>query len=82
MCLYCSQYINLPLTALSMLVVIFFLPLKHVKGNIRDKLRKVDYYGSGLTLAWAILILLAISWGGTQYSWSSAAVLAPLLIGE
>jgi hypothetical protein len=46
-----------------------------------SKLRKLDWYGSVLTLAWAVLVLLAISWAGTQFAWTSAAVLAPLLIG-
>ncbi|WVF70528.1 hypothetical protein IAT40_005319 [Kwoniella sp. CBS 6097] len=74
-------YINLPLTAASMVVVVFFLPLRRVKGSIWGKLKKLDYYGSLLTLAWASLILIALSWGGSQYAWDSAAVLAPLIIG-
>ncbi|WVQ97393.1 hypothetical protein IAU59_004505 [Kwoniella sp. CBS 9459] len=74
-------YINIPLTAASMVVVVFFLPLRRVKGSIWGKLKKLDYYGSLLTLAWASLILIALSWGGSQYAWDSAGVLAPLIIG-
>ncbi|TXT11261.1 hypothetical protein VHUM_02012 [Vanrija humicola] len=74
-------YINLPLTALAIVTIIFLLPLKPVHGSVREKLRKLDYYGSLLTLAWAVLVLLALSWGGTQYAWSSAAVIAPLVLG-
>jgi hypothetical protein len=64
-----------------MLVIIFLLPLRRVRGSMMEKLRKLDWYGSVLTLAWAVLVLLALSWAGSQYSWSSAGVLAPLLIG-
>ena len=74
-------YINLPLTGLAIVVIIFLLPLRRVKGSMAEKLKKVDWYGSVLTLAWAILVLLAISWAGGQFAWSSAAVLAPLFIG-
>ncbi|WVO13016.1 hypothetical protein L204_100625 [Cryptococcus depauperatus] len=74
-------YINLPLTSLSMVIIIFLLPLKHVKGRMREKLKKLDFYGSLLTLAWAVPFLIALSWAGSQYAWDSAAVLAPLLIG-
>ncbi|WVW82409.1 hypothetical protein I302_104416 [Kwoniella bestiolae CBS 10118] len=74
-------YINLPLTSLAIVIIIFLLPLRRVRGSIWGKLKKLDFYGSLLTLGWASLILIALSWGGSQYAWDSAAVLAPLLIG-
>ncbi|RSH92821.1 hypothetical protein EHS25_008267 [Saitozyma podzolica] len=74
-------YINLPLTCASIVVIIFLLPLRRVRGGMVEKLKKLDWYGGVLTIAWAVLILLAFSWAGTQYSWGSAGVLAPLLIG-
>jgi hypothetical protein len=76
-----AQYINLPLTVASIIIIIFLLPLRRVKGDILPKLRQLDFYGSILTLAWAVLVLIALSWAGTQYAWDSAAVLAPLIIG-
>jgi hypothetical protein len=48
--------------AIGMVVVVFALPLKAVKGDIKSKLKKIDYGGSALTLAWAVLILLPLSW--------------------
>ena len=65
----------------SIIIAIFLLPLRRVKGSVATKIRQLDWYGSVLTLAWAILVLLALSWAGSRYSWDSAAVLAPLLIG-
>jgi hypothetical protein len=50
------------MTAVSILVVVFALPIKSVKGDIKSKLKKVDYGGSILTLAFSILILMALSW--------------------
>lgn len=57
-----GQYINLPMIAIGMIVCVFALPLKAVKGDIKSKLKKIDYGGSALTLAWAVLILLPLSW--------------------
>ena len=61
--------------------MIILLPLTRVRGDVKSKLKKLDWIGSVLTLAWAALVLIAISWAGNRYAWSSAAVLAPLLIG-
>jgi MFS family permease len=74
-------WINLPLTGIAIAVSIWLLPLKAVKGNAREKLLKIDYVGSGLTILGWVLILLGINWGGVTYPWTSGAVLAPLLLG-
>lgn len=71
----------MPITFLAIVIIYFLLPLKRVTGSYKLKLKQVDWLGSFLTLAWAVLVLVALSWAGTQYSWSSGAVLAPLLIG-
>lgn len=63
------------------MVVLFLLPLKAVRGNTLSKLRAVDWIGSILTLLWATLILIGLSWAGTQYAWSSPAVLVPIILG-
>ncbi|OWZ71858.1 hypothetical protein AYX14_02739 [Cryptococcus neoformans] len=74
-------YINLPLTSISMIIIVFLLPLRRVRGSIIAKIKKLDFYGSILTLAWAAPFLIALSWAGSQYPWDSAAVLVPLLVG-
>ncbi|CAK7237198.1 hypothetical protein SCUCBS95973_009880 [Sporothrix curviconia] len=74
-------YINIPLSSIAILVVAFVLPFKKVSGDIRGKLAKIDYVGSFFMFTSAILVLLALSWGGTSYPWSSAGSIAPLVIG-
>ena len=74
-------YINLPITAISLIVIIFLLPLRRVKGGIIPKLKLIDWYGSVLTISWAVLVLLGLSWAGNEYPWVSAAVLVPLIVG-
>lgn len=50
------------MAGVAILVVVFALPLRSVAGDIRSKLRKVDYTGCVLTLAFSVLILMALSW--------------------
>lgn len=57
-----DQYINIPLTAISILVVIFVLPLKRVKGNHKLRFKQIDYLGCATMFIASILILLPISW--------------------
>jgi hypothetical protein len=50
------------MAGLAIAVVVFALPLRSVQGDIRSKLKKVDYAGCVLTLAFSVLILMALSW--------------------
>ena len=49
--------------------------------RIKLRLSSIDYGGQFLFLASIGLLLLALTWGGGTYSWTSVNVLAPLLIG-
>ncbi|KZT58921.1 MFS general substrate transporter [Calocera cornea HHB12733] len=74
-------WLGVPLSGLAIVVVIFLLPLRRVKGNMKTKLKQVDYLGTVLSLMGTMGILLPLSWGGTSFAWSSAAVIAPLILG-
>jgi len=43
--------------------------------------KRIDFVGGFLSIAGLILFTAGVQWGGYQYSWGSAHVLAPLLIG-
>ncbi|KAF2404014.1 MFS general substrate transporter [Trichodelitschia bisporula] len=47
----------------------------------REILSRVDYIGAALSIPGLLLFLAAIQWGGYQYSWGSAHVIAPLVLG-
>lgn len=72
---------NMPLAVIASLCVYFFMPLKKVHGTALDKLRKVDFVGSLLILVGTGSIILALTWGGAEYAWSSVPVLVPLIVG-
>ncbi|ETS87138.1 hypothetical protein PFICI_00966 [Pestalotiopsis fici W106-1] len=73
--------LNLPLTVLSTATVVFFMPLKNVKGDWKLKVRAIDFVGIGLALAGAVGLMLGLTWGGGEYSWNSPAVLVSILVG-
>jgi EmrB/QacA subfamily drug resistance transporter len=71
-----------PMLALPAAVLIFFfLPLKHDRGNYGEKVRKIDFGGIALNLAAVLLVLIPLSGGGVQYAWNSPLVIAMLTIG-
>ncbi|KAL4862820.1 hypothetical protein BDV12DRAFT_206967 [Aspergillus spectabilis] len=73
--------LNLPLTALTTLSVLFFMPLRRVTGDWKLKLKAIDFVGAALALAGTAVLLLGLTWGGGEYPWDSAHVIATLIVG-
>ncbi|KAK3290228.1 major facilitator superfamily domain-containing protein [Chaetomium fimeti] len=73
--------INMPLTVVTTLAVVFFMPLRKVQGDWKMKLKAVDFVGILLALAGTIVLMLGLTWGGGEYPWESAHVVATLVIG-
>ncbi|WBL19257.1 MDR family MFS transporter [Citricoccus sp. NR2] len=66
-------WINLPFGVLAMLAVALFLPAPKKLGADRPRL---DYLGMALIAAATTALVLASTWGGSEYEWGS-----PLIIG-
>ena len=64
-------YINLPIGALALVVIAIVLPAVSTKQQ-----HKIDYLGAVTLAGFATALVLATSWGGTTYAWSS-----PVIIG-
>ncbi|KAG8703663.1 hypothetical protein FRC09_004018 [Ceratobasidium sp. 395] len=60
----------------------WMLPQNKLSGNFLDKVRKVDFMGSFLSLVAVVCILVPISGGGTYYSWHSTLVIVMLTVGS
>ncbi|RJE23001.1 transporter [Aspergillus sclerotialis] len=73
--------LNLPLTALTTLCVLFFMPLRKVEGDWKVKLKAIDFVGAFLALGGTAVLLLGLNWGGGEYAWGTAHVIATLVIG-
>lgn len=63
-------YVNLPLGVAALAITSAVLHLK----NPRVK-HRIDFVGSALFVSAVSAALLAISWGGQQYAWSSSVIL-------
>ena len=66
-------YVNLPLSALALFMIIAKTPsLRAGRGG------RIDVVGALLVVAAFVPLLLALSWGGHQYAWASPTILALL----
>ncbi|KAG8927324.1 hypothetical protein FRC01_007659 [Tulasnella sp. 417] len=76
-------YMNLPLTGFAALLAVFSLKL--IKGptedTLRNKIRRMDLTGNAIIIVSTTITMVALTWAGVQYSWDSAAVLVPLILG-
>jgi EmrB/QacA subfamily drug resistance transporter len=75
-------YINLPLGAITIAVVLFFLELKDEKerpGNWMETLKKMDPIGTLLFLPAITCLLLALEWGASE-SWHEPKIIALLTV--
>ncbi|KAF3905597.1 hypothetical protein AA313_de0209373 [Arthrobotrys entomopaga] len=61
----------------------YFPPPRPVsKGMTKmEIIRRIDFVGGFLSISGLLLFMAGLQWGGYQYPWKSAHVLAPLLIG-
>lgn len=74
-------WINLPLTAISGGLAVFFLNLKPLEGSMRSRLSRLDWCGMALFTIGCTLFALPLSWAGSLYPWSSWKTILPLIIG-
>ncbi|KIX02451.1 uncharacterized protein Z518_08392 [Rhinocladiella mackenziei CBS 650.93] len=78
-------WINLPIGGVTILTMIFipFPPYRARKTNwtFRDVTRDFDIPGFALFAPACIMLLLALEWGGVEYSWSSATIIGLLCGG-
>ncbi|CUM46192.1 uncharacterized protein AC631_00007 [Debaryomyces fabryi] len=74
-------YINLPVGGFAiMLLVVCFHPPKP-KGNLKEKLSRIDYLGVFLLTSGLVLVLLGLTFGGVDFAWNSTAVILLFVLG-
>ncbi|KAJ3553085.1 hypothetical protein NP233_g12729 [Leucocoprinus birnbaumii] len=74
-------WFTVPVIVCAAPIINLVLPYRSVRGNIREKLRVIDYVGSCLTLTACTLFLLPLIWGGVTYPWSSPMIVGTLVGG-
>ncbi|KAL8691124.1 MAG: hypothetical protein Q9218_003576 [Villophora microphyllina] len=75
-------YINLPIGALAMVIVVMFLkvPSNKTPKSLKEQIAQLDPIGTTLFLPGIICLLLALQWGGSTYAWNSGRIIALLVI--
>ncbi|KAF9331708.1 hypothetical protein BG006_005433 [Podila minutissima] len=73
-------FINLPIGAITLAVVIKLLHLPHAVGSLGEKIKRIDILGSITLIIGLVMILLPLNWGGSTYEWNSPIIIG-LLVG-
>ncbi|KAL7935514.1 major facilitator superfamily domain-containing protein [Trichoderma chlorosporum] len=78
-------WINLPLGAVTLLTVLFLIkipanPNHKTRGTFKRFLDRFDLTGTLILIPWVICLLLALQWGGSQYSWDSWRIILLLVL--
>ncbi|KAG6826989.1 hypothetical protein H0H92_013651 [Tricholoma furcatifolium] len=73
--------LNLPISGLTVVLVLLLLKLPTPPGTMKEKLEKMDWMGNFLIIASTASVVIALTWGGVVYAWSSPRVLVPLILG-
>ncbi|KAK8064769.1 hypothetical protein PG994_007407 [Apiospora phragmitis] len=75
-------YINVPIGGASFVALFFFLNVKYERSlSVAHRLRRIDFSGNAIFIAAIVSVLIATTWGGTLYSWSTYHVAVPLALG-
>lgn len=75
-------YINLPVGGLALALFCWSFNPPRTKGNYKEKLKMIDYVGVFLMTGGLVVLLLALTFGGSgEHAWHSAAVISCFVVG-
>lgn len=78
-------YLNLPVGAVSVLVIFFILHIPNQKlekpaESLIGKILQLDVFGNLVFFPGIVCLVLALQWGGTKYTWGDGRIIALLVI--
>lgn len=73
-------YINLPIGAVAMVIVFFFVNVNRNTAStanmtFMERILKLDLYGTAIFIPAIVCLLLALQWGGVDYAWNDAKII-------
>jgi MFS family permease len=74
-------YMLVPLSAFCFAICSWKLPSAMPKGDFKQQVKKIDYWGVATASIALILLLIPISGGGSYFEWNSPMVISMLTIG-
>ena len=67
---------------MTLVVLVVFLQVNYqMDTTVGDKSKRVDWTGTVVFVQSMVSVLIALSWAGTQYLWSSFRIIVPLVLG-
>ncbi|KAI2640361.1 putative efflux pump [Hypomontagnella submonticulosa] len=77
-------YINLPIGAVTIFVILFFFPAPHQAKpkdeTLVERIKRFDPLGTVLFMPAIICLLLALQWGGVDYPWNNGRIIALFVV--
>ncbi|KFX96550.1 hypothetical protein V490_03303 [Pseudogymnoascus sp. VKM F-3557] len=78
-------YLNLPIGAVTILVVVLILHLPNQKLDEQgagwfERLKQLDPIGNLIFFPAVVCLIIALQWGGSQYSWKDARIIVLLVL--
>jgi EmrB/QacA subfamily drug resistance transporter len=77
-------YINLPIGAVTLVVIFFFFhsPARKAekKVSLKERAKQLDLISTAIFIIAIVVCLLALQWGGSKYPWSSWRIIVCLVI--
>ncbi|KZP26300.1 iron permease [Athelia psychrophila] len=74
-------FLNLPICAIAATTVFFFLKVRTPTEPFGPGIMHMDWLGVALVVGSSGCIILAFTWAGVPYGWSSPQVVIPLVLG-
>ncbi|KAJ7774443.1 major facilitator superfamily domain-containing protein [Mycena olivaceomarginata] len=75
-------YMNIAIAAFAFLMTLFTLRLPIPPGTMTEKLMKIDWgVRNAIIISSTAACSIGLTWGGIEFSWNSAHVLVPLILG-
>jgi MFS family permease len=74
-------WINVPIDALSLVGLFFFLDIHNPRTPFLQGIAAIDWLGALFSAGGTIMLLLGIEFGGTAYPWRSATVISLIVFG-
>ncbi|KAH0377507.1 MFS general substrate transporter, partial [Aureobasidium melanogenum] len=78
-------YINLPIGALTIVMIAFLLRVPRLDNAeqlpLWQRIKKLDLIGASLLIPATVCLLLALQWGGTTYPWNNSRMIALFVVG-
>ncbi|KAI9892367.1 MAG: hypothetical protein M1814_001569 [Vezdaea aestivalis] len=74
-------YINLPITAVAFVIILFFLDLRTPTTPLWAGLKAIDWLGAITIAGGTLMLLLGLEFGGITFPWNSPQVICLIVFG-